>query len=271
MATLKKFIGVAKASIKRVHIKLAVNLKKLVTLDMGGSPFSPSQVSGMVYWFKGDVMGLADGTLIDSMADSSGNGYHADEGSTGSRPTAKTNIQNGLSVARFAGGQGRQFGANPSVEESAFDLATSSIFWAASRSAGQTLIAKNTTAFSDARRRKIQVRLDGGIRAISGADGDSLLLSSGVNTANFHIGAVIAKANNNHDIVFNGAVTNFTNTLQDSTFNDARVEIGQAFANGAERLTGDIGEIIIYSGDVGAAQRAAIIQYLGQKWGVTVS
>lgn len=272
MATLKTFLGIAKASIKRSHIKLASNLKKLITLDMGGSPFTPSQVSNMVVWYDANQQaGLSDGGLVTSMTDFSGNGRHA-LGSDASRPTYETNELNGKPVYRFSGSQGRQLDASPDPDESAFDLATYSIFFVAKRTSGSgaTVISKNTTATGGGGRRKIQITINGSVLALSaGSDGSTV--NQAMTTTNWNVCGVIGRANNNHDLIINGVVNNKTTTLDDSTFNDARVEIAQAFSNGAERLNGDIAEILVYSGDVGSANRAALIQYLGNKWGITVS
>lgn len=242
-----------------------------LTVVEGGTPFSPLDIAGMIYGFEADRLVLNNNDLVDSMDDFSGNGYHASEGSTGSRPTFITGATpSGLPAVRFNGSNGRQFGANPSAEESSFDLATYSIFWSFKRNSGNTIISKNTTAFSDGRRRKIHVRLDGGVRFGNGADGDSILFSSGVDTSVWHVGGVIARANNDHDLLYNSLLQNFTNTLADSTFNDARVEIGQAFSNGAERINGDMFSLLVYSGDIGTTARDALLFYMADKIGTSL-
>lgn len=74
---------------------------------VGLTRFSPSTVSGCVYWFKADALSLNDGDPVASWTDSSGNARHA-TGTGTQRPTYKTNILGtpgslDLPVVRFNG------------------------------------------------------------------------------------------------------------------------------------------------------------------------
>ena len=71
----------------------------------GGSSFVPSDIAGLLVWFKADaITGKVDGNTITQWDDSSGNAYHANttNGTGGSAPTYKTNIINSLPVVRFS-------------------------------------------------------------------------------------------------------------------------------------------------------------------------
>lgn len=64
--------------------------------------YAPTDFSGLQAWWKMDALGLNDGDPISSVTDSSGNSKTLS--AAGSvRPTFKTNIYNGLGVARFDG------------------------------------------------------------------------------------------------------------------------------------------------------------------------
>ncbi len=63
---------------------------------------TPGQVSGLVGWWRASTLALADGDPISSFTDGSGSGNHLTASGT-ARPTFKTNIVNGLAVARFDG------------------------------------------------------------------------------------------------------------------------------------------------------------------------
>ena len=79
----------------------------------GGSSFSPSSVSGLVAWFKGDaglytsantsVPVTTTGDLIRYWTDQSGNGHHLSSFSDAKRPTYTTGLQNGKPGVTFAG------------------------------------------------------------------------------------------------------------------------------------------------------------------------
>lgn len=271
MANLKAYNTIAVASLASFAGKLKANLKQVMGLDIASAPFSPLDVANMVAWHDASQMvGLNDGDLVSSMTDFSGNGRHV-LGSDASRPTYEINEKNGLPVFRFNGSQGRQYDASPDPDEAAFDLATYSIFFVAKKTSGggATIISKNTTGTGAGGRRKIQIGINSNLSLSAGSDGSSI--SQAMTTTNWNVGGVIGRANNDHDLIVNGVVNNKTTTLDDTTFNNNRAEIAQAFSNGAERLNGDIAEIIVYSGDVGATARASIIAYLGSKWGITVS
>ena len=68
-------------------------------LDAG---FTPSG-SPHVWWDFSAIPGLADDDPIGTCLDQSGNGYDLTQATGANKPTFKTNIQNGLSVARWDG------------------------------------------------------------------------------------------------------------------------------------------------------------------------
>lgn len=66
------------------------------------APFSPLSLSPEL-WLKANALALSDGAAVASWTDSSGNNNHATQGTSGTRPTFKTAIVNGLPVVRYAG------------------------------------------------------------------------------------------------------------------------------------------------------------------------
>jgi hypothetical protein len=69
----------------------------------GASAFSPPSLSGLQLWLHADALSLSDGDPVSSWTDSSGNGRHATQGTSGARPIYKTSILNGQPVVRFDG------------------------------------------------------------------------------------------------------------------------------------------------------------------------
>ncbi len=72
------------------------------TPDAAVSSFTPTQLSGLKLWYEPRTLGLTDGTAISTNTDNSGNGWNA-TATTTARPTFKTNIVNGLAIARYDG------------------------------------------------------------------------------------------------------------------------------------------------------------------------
>lgn len=68
-----------------------------------GPPFDPTTIAGLKLWLKADALALSDGAAVATWNDSSVNGNNA-TAPGGRQPTFKTNIVNGLPVARTASG-----------------------------------------------------------------------------------------------------------------------------------------------------------------------
>lgn len=98
-----------------MHLK---KIAKVVTIMKSGAAaaFSPTDIAGLVGWWDfSDISTLyqdsgkttavsADGDPIGAAVDKSGTGNDITQGTTAAKPTYKTAIQNGLSVARYDGG-----------------------------------------------------------------------------------------------------------------------------------------------------------------------
>jgi hypothetical protein len=62
--------------------------------------FVPTDLTGLLVWFRASSIGLSDGAAISTWADESGNANDLTQPST-QKPTYKTNIINGYPVVRF--------------------------------------------------------------------------------------------------------------------------------------------------------------------------
>lgn len=227
---------------------------------------SVKSAPNLLLWLKADGLRLSNGDLVSSWTDFSGNNFHA-TGSDASRPTYQTNVINGRPVIRFNGSQGRQLDTS---NEASFDLSAFTIYAVAQRSSGNTLISKNSL-IANATRRKLQFSLSSSSAFGFAAGNDGASITENATTTSFNIYGVVGRANNDHDLILNGAVNNKTTTLDNTSFNNARVEIGQSFNNGSERFTGDIAEILVYGAALSLAQRRAIEKYLSVKYAIAVT
>jgi hypothetical protein len=61
--------------------------------------FTPADLSSLYAWYDASDLGLANNDPVTSWTDKSGGGRHL----TGTAPTFKTNVQNGLSGVLFDG------------------------------------------------------------------------------------------------------------------------------------------------------------------------
>src|SRR5690349_14628207 len=130
---------------------------------------APNTISGLVAWLKADALSLSNGDAVASWTDSSGNSNTPTQSTAANKPTYKTSILNGKAIVRFDGGDRLAF-----PTEGNFDLTTPTIFVVFQRTSGTggSVISKNTTSFTDAQRRKIQISTtSSAINYNSGADG----------------------------------------------------------------------------------------------------
>jgi hypothetical protein len=81
-----------------MNVALIENLKQPTP---SGPTFLPTNLPGLVRWGKPDTMGLADGTLVTSYPDLSGNGFNFV--ASGTSPTYKANVVNGLGAILYDG------------------------------------------------------------------------------------------------------------------------------------------------------------------------
>jgi hypothetical protein len=226
---------------------------------------TPTQISGLITWLKADALALSDGTAVSSWTDSSGNSNTPAQATGALQPTFKASILNGLPIIRFNGSNRMAF---PS--ESPFDVATPTIFVVAFWTSGNgDIISKNTTAFGDARRRKMQIGVNsGGFSYASGSDGASISIST--TTSQWNMFGSVTNSDSAHSLYLNGVETDYGTALSDSTFNSTTVELGDAFTNGAESFTGDVAEIIVYNVALNGLNVVGLQNYLAGKYNLNV-
>ena len=142
----------------------------------------------------------------------------------------------------------------------------------AQRVSGFTLFGKNTTQVgqSDTRRRKMQFRFNSQTALLlgTGSDFSGSYTKTITDASLWNVLTAIARGSTDHDIIENGKIQNFTDQGFDSSFNAQFPEIGGAFNNGAETITGDIAELIVYDRALTFGQRQGVENYLYSKYGL---
>jgi len=227
------------------------------------SVFSPTDISGLKLWLKADALSLNDGDAVGTWTDSSGNGFDFLQSTAGSKPTYKANIQNGLPIVRFDGGDFLEATASiiPTNTSDYTILATCS---AASTSAGAHNVYSTGTSGVGY---SVQLRRD--------TAAWNHFHYTGGNISAGEAGGVVADAWNvitadwdltNIHFYRNGTLKQTTPTIvmeRASTYNS----VGFDGPDGAIQFwDGDIGELIIYVPSLSSTNRGLVETYLKSRW-----
>lgn len=231
--------------------------------------FSPADISGLQLWLKVDTLeagGYVDEDVVDVWPDDSGNGNNATQPTFGARPTFYESIINGKPAVRFDG-LGKFFSTpltGPGANFTIFIVSAS-----ASENSGQSQIrfqALSTTNFV------VFPWTSGGAGsplAIDVNNGGVSGLATGFGTS-FSVEAYrsAASATNGRQTWSNGVILAQQDTGSGAL--NVPLYIG-AYGGASEFFSGDITEIIIYNAALTDEQRQQVEQYLGTKYGITIS
>jgi lysophospholipase L1-like esterase len=239
-------------------------------LLMMGDKFTPRSLPNLDLWLSLDGVGLADGDMISSFPDISGNGRHAVQATDDLKPLFKTNILGGRPVARFDG-------TNDIMLTSSFLGAghntAFTIYWVApSRQVHLKVLASNAGS-------KLY------IGEASGQIGDVIVNTSGLSTTqkatSFPIGLsrltdpYWSKPQNVYGFSYNGSTVirsvNGLTTSYAATGNlgmSGELTLGNLSTGGGYFWNGDLSEMIIYNQAHTASQIRQVSAYLGGKFGI---
>lgn len=232
--------------------------------------FTPTQLSGLVAWFKADSIGAGDGSAVSTWSDSSGNANDATNGgAAGTKPTYKTNIVNGQPVVRFDGGDGLIV-----ANQANFNIATYTAFIVATYTSGTGAIMAKNVLVANTTRRKLQFSFSNTTTFTTSSGNDGTQFNTTISNATTPgIYVYTTTGDSAHIVTKNGTDTASTTTLNESSgnFNSSPLLIGSAFGIGTEGYVGDIAEIIIYNVPLAASERLGVQNYLADKYGITNS
>ena len=208
--------------------------------------------ANLALWLAADSMTLADGALISSWQDISGNNNHATQATDTSKPTFKTNILKGKPIIRFDGGDSLNLA-------SAIGASPCSIYFVLkpSQISAGTIIAGNAAG-------AFQIRFS--------SLGKIDLLKSGVavfatsttilSTTNYSF-LTVTYSNPNYTFRLNGAADGSGSSAQ--TMNGVnRIAINYDGGN----YNGDIAELIVYNAVLSDTDRDTVESYLKTKYGL---
>lgn len=207
-----------------------------------------------------------DGTGITQWTDKSVAAHNASpSGGASTRPTYKTNIQNGLSVLRFNG--------------TSSDLTINPATWAAGLSGFTTYIVAKASSLSGTRtlassdQNGLKIFYDGSYWGVQTSGGTGTSAQVG-DTSTFYM----------FGIIFDGTQTGNANRLKfrydgseqtlsfagtvGTTTNAGTSVLNIGFYNNSEYFSGDIGEVIFLSRTLTGSEIGGIESYLSSKWAI---
>lgn len=227
------------------------------------------------YYDANKITGLVDGNAVATWADLSGGGFDLTQGTAGAKPTFKTGIQNGLPVVRFDGtsdwmGTGAMFSASSDL----------SIFCVCKQSGGTTTdkalltLKKAAVSQNGFVHLDLKTSLTSYYRAYQKADGGASGVSQNpiltFDQTKFQVIELILGSNMlfriNGELQDTDAITQCDFTVS----GPAILQVGTYYTDvpAAFYLTGDIGELAIYSEALSTAKADLVSAYLRNKWGI---
>jgi surface protein len=147
--------------------------------------------------------------------------------------------------------------------EAQFDLSAFTIFAVCSGTGSYCGKNDPGTITTDVSRRKLQMT---NTVFNSGKDGDTVAYAT--NTASPNIRTWASASASSHKYWLNATKSTSTTTLDLTTYNNVDFSVGAAFSSGAEKLTGDISELIVFNSSLSDSDIASVLSYLNGKWSV---
>lgn len=233
----------------------------------------PSDLSGLVLWLEADTIpGLNDGDPISTWPDDSGEGNDA-TGAGATRPIYRTNILNGLPIARFDGADNMDCGNDTSMRPAQFSaFAVTSYTGTAPAPQGGTVFNYGAGTDSADFGRGYGLFLDRNDVNCKKGSGDTS--EEVVTGPRIFTGTVHTYMDGHYDgselFVYERSILRGTSTPDTqgiSYINVVGLFLGMQRTD-ADRffLIGDIGEVIIYDHYLTDDERGSIQKYLADKW-----
>jgi hypothetical protein len=223
-----------------------------------GSSFSdPTDIDGLVGWWDfsdattlytdaGSTLVSSDGDLIYQANDKSGSNWHHTQATEAARPTYKTNIKNGLSIARCDGGDSL-------ADAYELDQPITICFVANASALSGYLIGG-----SYAPRVSLTTPSDIVIWCSS-----TYRQSGVISTGSFY--QIVLQLNGASSAVRSNGSEIGTGNPGGSGFNSASHSL---FQRTGSYFTGDVGEILYYNSIISGADLANLETYLNDKWSI---
>lgn len=247
------------------------NLNSLGGLGTGRGQVSGNPIPSTLpkLWFDASTLLLSDNTPVDTWVDQSGNGYNATATLT-ARPLLKTSVLNGKNVVRFDGindfmtcGNAYAWGTSMSFVVVFKFITTTTAF--------QQIISKSDGGFGG-----LELRQNVTNDVIQWTNSTFSLTSGAGNFTSFgiHVVTFLNQSPWTGQIFKNGATNLGSNNWSAPGASNSSQSIllgARVVASPALFANMDLAEIIVYDRVITTQERDSIENYLGLKYGITVT
>jgi hypothetical protein len=199
--------------------------------------------------------------------DKSGNGRHATQGTSGSRPVRKTAIRAGLDTLRFSGAQSLSldsvasfFGGSGAPQFTLIAVASQT------DNTGNTVFSACESSSASSNQTSLWLR-DSAITLLN-RTGASRIVFGTPATSGFSLVSVVSKSES-LELFTNRSVADVNSDSFSGTVTRTIASVGVLpRGSGQDFLDGDVCELIIYNTALSSTDRGRVESYLAAKWGV---
>lgn len=243
--------------------------------------FNINAIGGKALWLKADASIYVDngfnpptnGQTVQQWNDLSGLENHASQGDATKRPTYNASGLNGLPTVSFNGTTDFLQCLNPAN----FNINQPTLFvvgrWNSIEGAFCGKADYNQSG-NNFRKLQLWAHSSSDIRWYAGTNAMSTA-ETAATTTNWNIYGVLAQLNNLTVINVNGVDATKTGTIDNTTLNSAAFVVGAGGPSnsnlGADFVQADIAKVILFNRILTDWQKRGVIDYLANKWGITVT
>lgn len=238
-------------------------------------PFSPLDLTPQLWLDASDASTITSSSgNVSQWDDKSGNGYHVTQATGTAQPKTGTITQNGLNVLDFDGTN--HYLIRETDTALGRNVTGLTVYWVASFDSGgsglvvafATNLAVNATRVASGFNTSTQFNNSGRtLDSDSSVSANSSTLATGTWYANC---AVFDYANTDLNLYVNrtadGSNTSFQTATTTSNTDSLRLTVG-AGAGLAQRVNGQIAEVLVYHSAHSSTDREKVFDYLDGKWG----
>ena len=249
-------------------------MSRWIFVKANAVPWEPTDVSGLMAWYKADEISQSDDTEISEWSDASGNGYHM-SGLGTPKPKFRTSVQNGLGVVRFNGTGFFERAVWTGYPDNNEAITIGAVFKNISSANHMVVTAgvsggprqDNVRVNSNGDYSVLRRQADGSFRYVESDSAASIGYQTYV--AGINASAEAFMRSNGAAVAFSygGAYSNLT------LANNTPSHVGLGSFRGIDKLPNDaeIAEVVMYDSAISESDQQKLEGYLAWKWGLESS